>query len=473
MKRHQFKMLRAVMIPILGGCLLIALLAAWKAGLFQPRLQRLVRQLQTAKDAEDRYEAARDLGEMGDEARPAVPALVAALQDDGRHVTATMMIFPQEHYVRNAAYQALKKIGGPETVEALIALIATGAGSDESRRPIRDGVPVAEAEIPTEPGGDVNSANGHGKPDSYTCSMAARLLVELGPEARQGAERLLEAIDGCRQGEVVKLSLAALNAMELTPDSPAAEKAREVLPQFCKWGNDTGRTAARLLYRLSPEDDEVLEHYVQAWLSGRPPSAPGVIPINERTVPLLVDHLGGGARETTMEHLAAAESERVVPALREALERPEWLVRAGAATVLAQHRVDAAAAEPELTRLLDDENAAVRQAAAEALWQCAQQVESVLPVLVAALDSEDARTRQSVRTFLNARGDDDAWAASSLAECSTSGHPKRQRLVALEILSRIGRSAASVAPMLLELLRDPDPEIQKAAAKAVTALEGA
>ena len=67
---------------------------------------------------------------------------------------------------------------------------------------------------------------------------------------------------------------------------------------------------------------------------------------------------------------------------------------------------------------------------------------------------------------------DDAWAANTLVECSTSKHPKGQRLLALEMLSRIGRSAASVAPMLLELLRDPDPEIQKAAAKAVTALDG-
>jgi HEAT repeat protein len=402
-----------------------------------------------------------------------VAALVGALQDDGRHVTATMMIFPQEHYVRNAAYQALKKIGGPETVESLIALIATGAGSDESRRQIRDGGAVAEAEIPPQPSGEVNSANGHGKPDSYTCSMASRLLAELGPEARSGAEGLLEAIDGCRQGEIVKQSLAALSAMELTPDSPAAQKARAVLPQFCNWGNDTGQMAARMLYRLWPEDDEVLKYYVEAFLSGRPPSVPGIIPINERTVPLLIDHLGDSTRDITMAHLAAAESERVVPALREALERPEWLVRAGAASALAQHGVNAAAAEPELTHLLDDENATVRQAAAVALWQSAHQVESVLPVLVAALGSEDIHTRQSILTFLNARGGDDAWAsAKALVDCAMSGHPKAKRLLALEILSRVGRPVADVAPMLLELLRDPDPDIQRCATKAVTALDG-
>jgi HEAT repeat protein len=428
--------------------------------------------LQTANDAEDRYEAARELGEMGDEARPAVPALVAALQDDGRHVTATMLIFPQEHYVRNAAYDALKQIGGPETVEALITFIAAGTASGESRM-MRDGALVAEADRTTrQPGGKDNAANGRGKPDWYTCGMAARLLAEFGPEARPGAERLLEAIDGCRQGEVVKLSLAALVAMELEPDSPAAEKAREVLPQFCNWGNDTGRTAARLLYRLWPEDDEVLEHYVRAWLGGSPPSIVGVIPINERTVPLLIGHLGDGTREAAISHLAGAESEAVVPLLREALERPDWLVRAGAASVLAQHGVRAAAAEPELTRLLGDENATVRQAAVAALWQCVHRVESVLPVLVTALDSQDAHMRQSARSFVNERGHDDAWAADSLTECATSGHPKAQRLLALEILSRIGRPAAGVVPMLLELLRDPDPDIQRATAKAVAALEG-
>lgn len=76
----------------------------------------------------------------------------------------------------------------------------------------------------------------------------------------------------------MKRSLAALNAMGLEPDSPAAEKAHEVLPQFCYRGSDTGRTAARMLYRLWPEDEEVLEHYVRAWLGGRPPSVPGAIP---------------------------------------------------------------------------------------------------------------------------------------------------------------------------------------------------
>jgi HEAT repeat protein len=396
------------------------------------------------------------------------------LQDDGRHVTATMMIFPQEHYVRNAAYQALSKIRGPETVDALITVIAEGTASGDSRRPIRDGGPVAEADSPAgRSDGEYSSANARGKPDWYTCSMAARLLAELGPEARPAAERLLEAIDGCRQGEIVKLSLAALSAMELDPDSPAAEKAHEVLPQFCNWGNDTGRMAARLLYRLRPEEEEVLQHYVRAWLGGSSPAIRGVIPINERTVPLLIGHLGDGTREAAMAHLAAAESERVVPALREALQHPEWLVRAGAASVLAQHGVRAAAAELELTQLLDDENATARLAAAVALWQCAHQVESVLPVLVAALDSEDARIRQSVRTFVNERGGDDAWAAAALTECSTTGHPKAQRLLALEILSRIGRPATEVAPMLLELLRDSDPDIQRAAAKAVAALEDA
>jgi HEAT repeat protein len=172
-----------------------------------------------------------------------------------------------------------------------------------------------------------------------------------------------------------------------------------------------------------------------------------------------------------MVHLAAAEPDRVVPALREALQRPEALIRAGAASVLAKHGTTAAAAEPELTPLLDDENAAVRLAAATALWQCAHQVETVLPVLVAALDSEQAQIRQTARDFVMERGTSDAWADAALAGCAASGHPNEQRLAALEILSRIGPAASEVSPVLLGLLRDPDADIQRAAAKAVAALE--
>jgi HEAT repeat protein len=436
MTRRFLGMPRAVVVVGFALFVAVALLAAWQAGLFQPRIQRLQRQLRTAKDPEDRYAAAVELGEMGEEARPTVPALIEALHDDGRYVTATMLIFPREHYVRYAAYQALKQIRGPETVDALIAVIAR-----------------------------------EGESDSYTSSMAARLLAELGPEARPAAERLLDAINGCRQGEVVKLSLAALSAMQLKPDSPAAVKAREVLPQFCNWGSDTGRTAARTLYHLWPEDGEVLGYFVQTMLAGRSPPAAGAIPINEQTVPLLVSHLGDGTREAAMAHLAAAEPDRVVPALREALQRPEALIRAGAASVVAKHGTAAATAEPELTPLLDDENAAVRLAAATALWQCAHQVETVLPVLVAALNSEQAQIRQTARDFVTERGASDAWAAAALAGCAASGHPKEQRLAALEILSRIGPAAAEVSPVLLDLLRDPDGDIQRAAAKAVAALE--
>ena len=436
MTRRVLGMPRAVIAGSLAVFATVVLLAAWQMGLFQPRIKRLVRQLQTAKEPEDRYAAAVALGEMGEEARPAVPALITALHDDGRHVTATMLIFPREHYVRNAAYQALKQIRGPEAVDALITVIAR-----------------------------------KGESDSYTSSMAARLLAELGPEARPAAERLLDAIDGCRQGEVVKCSLSALVAMQIEPDSPAAVKAREVLPQFCNWSNDTGRMAARMLYDLWPQDDEVLEYFVQAMFAGRSPSAAGAIPINEQTVPLIISHLGDGTREAAMAHLAAAKPDRVVPALSETLKRPEALVRAGAASVLAKHGTTAAEAEPELMPLLDDQNAAVRLAAATALWQCAHQVETVLPVLVAALDSEQAQIRQTARDFVNARGAGDAWAAAALAARAASGHPKQQRLTALEILSRIGPSAAGVSPVLLELLRDPDADIQRAVAKAVAAIE--
>ena len=425
-----------MLVATLGALIAFSLLVVWQAGLFQPRIQRLVRQLQTAKDAEDRYEAARELGEMGEQARPAVPALVAALHDEGRYVTATMMIFPREHYVRNAAYQALKEIRGPEALDALIAVIAN-----------------------------------EGESDWYTSSMAARLLAELGPEARPGAEQLLDAISGCRQGEVVKLSLAALVAMQIESGSPAAVKAREVLPQFCGRDGDTGQKAARLLYRLWPENDEVLDQYVRAMLVGDSQSNGGSIPINERTVPLLIGHLADGTREAAMAHLAAAEPDHVVPDLREALKLRESQIRAGVASVLANHGTNASAAEPELAPLLQDENAAVQLAAATALWQCAHQVEAVLPVLVAAFDSEDAHTRQSANNFVDERGPDDAWAAVSLAACAASDHPKKQRLLALEILSRIGSSAEEISSTVLQMLRDSDTEVQRAAAKVVASLE--
>lgn len=417
---------------ILATVLSLTLLAAWGAGLPRPRVERLVRQLRSAEDAERRYTAAQKLGEMGESARPAVPALIDALQDEGSYVTTAMLVFPQEHYVRDAAYQALKRIRGPETIDGLVALIAEQCETDWR-----------------------------------VSSMAARLLGELGVEARPAAPRLLEAVDGCRQGEVVKLSLAALAAMEIQPGSSAAARARRVLPQFCHWRGEGGATAASLLYHLCPGDDEVLGLYVTAMLADRSPHSAGLIPINSQTTQLLIDHLGDGTRAAAMQRLADAEPLSVVPALRQALRRGEPLVRAGAASVLARHGLDAAEAEGDLVTLLEDEDAAVRRASAEALWHTARRVDGVVVALADATTSGDPAARQAAQDFIDQRGEADAWSAAPLVQWAVSAHPRPQRLAALELLSRIGGSAVEGHAELLELLRDPDSDIQRAAAEVV------
>ena len=412
---------------------------------FESRLERLIRQLQNDQNPEVRAAAARELGSMGDAARPAAPALVAALRDEGRYVTQIAIIFPQEHYVANEAYAALKQIRGPETVDALAdAMVA-------SSMKVKQG-----------------AASWHWAYDS----RPGQLLAELGPESVPAAERVLVAIDGCNQGEVVKQGVLALLAMNLAPDSPAATKAQQVLPQFCRWGPETGRAAALVLHRLAPADDEVNKLYVQAMLSGEPYLAPGSVEINARTIPHMIAMLAYPANnEGAIRHLSSGDFAEVATPVIAALQAKDPNIRAGAALVLARRGAEAATASGDLAPLLDDDRLPVRVAAAIALWQVDYQVTQTLPILAGAAMSEEASAREMANQFLQQRGPADAWGAAEIVKLAAADHPLPLRLAALEILAKLGPAARDQQPPLLELLRDTDPAIQRAAAKAVAALE--
>jgi HEAT repeat protein len=427
------------------GCLALVLAAAaliaWQARMFEPRVQQLVRQLQTAKQAEDRGAAAKALGKMGTAARSAAPALVAALRDEGMYVTV-LMIFPTEHYVSQDAFDALKLIGGPETVDAL-----------------------AEAMVASSQ----RVKNGSDDWNARFDSLPPKLLAHFREDSRPAAERVLNAIDGCKQGEVVLNAVNAVGSMNLEPGTPAAAKARQVLPQFCNWSGLTGYLAAWTLHRLFPDDDEFLAMYVHASLSQSHPTVS--VTLNERTIPLVIANLAQGTRNNAIQQLGAAEPAQVLSPLRAALNDPEPRIRSGAALALARHGSEAAAAEPELADLLADEGTPVRAAAAIALWHVSGRVGTTVPLIAAGLASQDPTARQESKEFFEQRGPKDAWAAPALGKLASAGNPKDDRLVALRILAQIGPAASAASPALLECLKDEDEGIQRAAAKAVAALE--
>ena len=103
------------------------------------RLTELVRE----SDPGTRYLAAKALGQIGDEAEAAVPALLAALRDNDMFLRAgitgalikigypsvpglTSALFDQNNAVRRAACKALGRIGSERAVPALIYSLNDG-----------------------------------------------------------------------------------------------------------------------------------------------------------------------------------------------------------------------------------------------------------------------------------------------------------------------------------------------------------
>ncbi len=102
---------------------------------YAPAVPRLVELLRTA-DPGTRYLTAKALGQIGDEAEAAVPALLEALRGDDMFLRAgatgalikigypavpglTVALFDDSNAVKRAACKALGRIGNPRAVPAL------------------------------------------------------------------------------------------------------------------------------------------------------------------------------------------------------------------------------------------------------------------------------------------------------------------------------------------------------------------
>jgi HEAT repeat protein len=245
------------------------------------------------QDADVRRYAADALGEIGPEAKVAVPALIAALND-------------QDIVVRSSAAEALGKIG-PEAKEVVPALIAA----------LKDQKVLVR-------------------------SSAVHALGKIGPEAKEAAPALSAALND--QDAVVSLFAAEAlgkigpEAKEVVPALIAALKAQGMLVR---------RHAAEALGKIGPEAKEA--------------------------IPALSDALKD--QNADVRRSAAAALGRIgkeaAPALIAALKDQNADVRRNAAFALGQIGAEAKEAVPALSDALKDQNADVRRSAAAALGQIA------------------------------------------------------------------------------------------------------
>lgn len=418
------------------------------------KVSQLIGQLKDASPVV-RIEAAHQLGELGEAAKPAVEPLIALAADAD----------PQ---VRSAAARAVMKIRpGREVTRPIVKQLL--ADSDEAVR-MRFLHTLADLGKEVVPG--LIDALKDDELSKYACIV----LAEIGPEAAEAAPALAERLKSEKRPEVRQQLIMALGAVE-SPESvpdliaivedtanesripaafvlgrlgPAAKQAAAALGKgmddadpvhkmVCAWASvkvspddqASKDKAVGLLVDGLSSDNPLVQKAAMRALADLRPKAPGILPAIKRI-------LEGENREVAAEALEilASLGAPAVEQLTEALQKPE--MRAMAAAVLGHIGPDAKAAVPSLLDLLKTEKDPTnRRELLLALCSIAPETKEAVPLAIAALDDEEERV--------------------VLAACL--------------LLSKIGPDAKEALPALKKLSDSKDEAIRDFAAKAVQSIE--
>jgi HEAT repeat protein len=153
-----------------------------------------------------------------------------------------------------------------------------------------------------------------------------------------------------------------------------------------------------------------------------------------------------------------------------------WILATGAQFAAAQAHATGAAGQPpvakerdpvpDLAKLLRNEDAEIRRAAARALTRLPNTV-SAIPALIESLKDPDAVVRDNAVDALAIQHPGDVVGPLTRALRDQDSNSRRR---AADTLARIGRDTESAWPTLIELLKDENDQVRKAASAALRRL---
>ncbi len=379
-----------------------------------------------------RYWAALALGELGPEARDAVPALAAALNDERPEVRREVLI-------------ALARVGA-EAHAAVPAIAKQLADEDES---------VAHA--------------------------AAFALGSIGPEAASATESLQSVF-----GKENKLS-ECINCWALArihpQDAAVRERAIGLLLETVKNDNPRVQSAAvRGLMDLKAPPQQLVPALGYVVLNGEEPAvgeALGALALlGDAAIEVLDDALERSearGRAALLITYLGAKAKGTVPALITALSDPDAEVRQELLFALASMGPDAAPAIDAIVVSLDDENTANRAVAALALGKIGPDAKSAVPKLQKELASADSLVRvASAFALVHIVGDNQQIVISTIPVLVEGlKHPvPAARRGSAESLGQIGKPARQAAERALQDVAANDQEeiVRDAAKRALEKL---
>lgn len=325
---------------------------------------------------------------------------------------------------------------------------------------------------------------------------AAEALGQMGADATPAITALLNAAVDIDES----VREAACNALDaIHPDWPQTEQARPAFPNLVEalhsWSAEVKEAAFGLLKRIGPPAAPALEQallegedtidkvYVMQLLAQIGPDAAGAVP--GLTKELSSKH--AQARIAAADALAqiGPEAAGAVPLLTDGLSDPYPSVRQAMAACLAELGPRAEPALPALLPLLADREPDIRKSAAEALEHIGS---AAVPSLIEVLQARDVQ-RLKVRLealmtvsrwHTSSKGDrlvtepfqvwaNRYWAAYSILEEQEA--LEEAQISALQVLGRLGPTAAVARPAIIQTLVDPNPHIRLSAIQALEQID--
>lgn len=202
-------------------------------------VQSLIKQLKTG-DNDTRRLAARDLGEAGADAQPAVPALIAALKD-------------KDLFVRRFAAKSLGQIGSG----ASSAVPALEKALNDSRKEVRMAAASALGKMGSPGVSALTALAGNDDKDEEIRKLAVDALGKMGSVAHSAVPALTaivqEKTKGKKKGKGMDISLKvdaidALGELATPADKQAVEALEEIVAQK-KGGNRNVKQATNAALR--------------------------------------------------------------------------------------------------------------------------------------------------------------------------------------------------------------------------------
>jgi HEAT repeat protein/S1-C subfamily serine protease len=391
------------------------------------QLPRLIKELGAAKP-QTRARAARALGDLGPEARPAIPALLRAWK-------------AADTLVAQQVARALEKIGPPDPADigALVAALEEGPRGAKL--------------------------------------YCVRTLVRMGVAGRKGLSALVAR---CRD-EDLEVRLAALQALPRVGDAgdagvvgallgalrdPQSQVRRSAASGLLQLGKPVRQQAFAPLLAALPDTDPAAAREVERALAALGP--PG-----EEDVAVLAAALKSPAPRLRLFaarslHSLGVSAKAATAELIKAVGDADAGVRLAAVQTLGQFGADARPAVPALVRALKDQDSKVRGAAAAALGGAGREP-GVYPALLRALADQDADARSSVQAALEQLGGPARADAESIGSCLGDDNPL-VRAFAADALARLGADAKTHVPELRGLLKDKSLHARLAAVRALGAV---